>query len=88
MKLIGRDIKSSRWIYIKGWLFLLVLIISFIALLFEQNIIKRLLLAICLVWSSARFYYFMFYVIERYVDPSYKFSGIVSFVRYVISKKE
>lgn len=27
------------------------------------------------VWSFCRLYYFGFYVIERYIDPSYRFSG-------------
>lgn len=36
------------------------------------------------VWSAARLYYFMFYVIERYVDPDYRFSGLFDFVRYLL----
>jgi hypothetical protein len=31
-----------------------------------------------------RSYYFAFYVIERYVDPGYRFSGLGSFVLYVV----
>ena len=31
------------------------------------------------IWCFCRFYYFAFYVIERYVDPGYKFSGLGSF---------
>jgi hypothetical protein len=37
------------------------------------------------IWASARLYYFMFYVIEKYVDETYTFSGIWSFVKYVVS---
>lgn len=42
----------------------------------------------CVGWAladkaSARLYYFMFYVIERYVDPSYRFSGLASALRYL-----
>jgi hypothetical protein len=39
------------------------------------------------VWSFCRFYYFAFYVIERYVEPSYKFSGLLSFATYIIRRK-
>jgi hypothetical protein len=39
------------------------------------------LLAIA-VWSFCRFYYFAFYVIEHYVDPSFRFSGLGDFLRY------
>jgi hypothetical protein len=45
-----------------------------------------LLLAIA-VWCFARFYYFAFYVIEHYVDPGFRFSGLWSFARYVWSKR-
>jgi len=36
------------------------------------------------VWGFCRSYYFAFYVIERYVDPGYRFSGLGSFVLYVV----
>jgi hypothetical protein len=39
------------------------------------------------VWCFARFYYFAFYVIEHYVDESYKFSGLWSFVVYLWHEK-
>ena len=39
------------------------------------------------VWAFARAYYFAFYVIEHYIDPSYRFAGLWSFVRYVASAK-
>jgi len=32
------------------------------------------------VWAFCRLYYFMFYVIEHYVDPGYRFAGLWSFV--------
>ena len=39
------------------------------------------------VWCFCRFYYFAFYVIEHYVDPGYRFSGLGSFVGYLLSKR-
>jgi hypothetical protein len=38
------------------------------------------LLAI-LVWSACRFYYFLFYVLEAYVDPTFKYAGILALLR-------
>jgi hypothetical protein len=40
------------------------------------------LLVIC-VWSLARAYYFAFYVIEHYIDSSYRFSGLGSAVAFL-----
>jgi hypothetical protein len=39
------------------------------------------------IWGFCRFYYFAFYVIEKYVDPSYKFAGLISFVRYFFRRR-
>jgi hypothetical protein len=36
------------------------------------------------VWSFRRFYYFAFYVLERYVDPAYRFSGLFSLARHLL----
>jgi hypothetical protein len=39
------------------------------------------------VWCFCRFYYFAFYVIEHYVDPAYKFSGLWSFAKYFFTTR-
>ena len=39
------------------------------------------------IWAFARAYYFAFYVIEHYIDESYKFAGLSSFVRYLWEKR-
>ena len=49
--------------------------------------LKTALLMMIAVWSFCRFYYFAFYVIEHYVEPSYRFSGLLSFALYLIQKK-
>jgi hypothetical protein len=76
----------KKLIYLKGCLFLAVLIVSVVLVLIDSFSWKTLLLLCLIVWSSARLYYFMFYVIEKYVDPTYKFSGILSFIKYLIDR--
>ena len=34
------------------------------------------------IWSFCRSYYFAFYVIEKYVDPGFRFSGLWNFFGY------
>src|SRR5262249_59430696 len=81
------DITNPKLIYVKGFLFLLMgLIASGLILLERPTLTMALLLAIA-VWSFARFYYFAFYVIEHYVDPGYRFSGLWSFARYLLGKR-
>lgn len=81
------DIKSPTLLYAKGFLFLLTGLFASALLICEQPTLKVALLLAIAVWGFARSYYFAFYVIEHYIDPSYKFAGLWSFARYVLSRK-
>jgi len=81
------DLKDPRWIYLKGGLFLLILIASATLILMESFSWRCALSIGLVVWSSARLYYFMFYVIEKYVDLEFKFSGIGAFALYLIRRR-
>ena len=76
------DLTHPEWIKAKGISFFLVGLLASILLLLEQPSWKTAGLLALAIWCFCRFYYFAFYVIEKYVDPSYKFSGLWSFVRY------
>lgn len=79
-----RDLTSPAWIKAKGLLFLLLGLLSATLLFLEQPALKIAVLLILAVWSFCRFYYFAFYVLERYVDPAYRFSGLFSLARYIL----
>jgi hypothetical protein len=80
------DIKSPKILYTKATLMLLCGIIASLLLLSENFNTKNILLIAIAIWGFSRAYYFVFYVIEKYIDPSYKFSGIISFLKYSIRK--
>ena len=82
------NLKSTMMIYLKGLLFLLAGIISSIIILIELPTLKIALLLILAFWCFARAYFFAFYVIEHYVDATYKFSGLLSFFRYFLTKNK
>jgi hypothetical protein len=82
-----KNLTSATWIKAKGILFLLLGLLSMTLLLLAHPTLKTGLLIFIAVWSFCRFYYFAFYVIERYLDPSYRFSGLLSFALYLIQKK-
>jgi heme/copper-type cytochrome/quinol oxidase subunit 4 len=81
------DLKSTAAIYLKGFLFSLMLMICAPWLVFESVIWKRILLTGVVIWSSARLYYFMFYVIEKYNDDDFRFSGLIDFFVYLVKGK-
>lgn len=82
-----KDITDPWWIKFKGILFLAVGLCSAGLLIAEHPSIKVTLLLAIAVWCFCRFYYFAFYVIERYVDRTYRFSGLWSFARYLFSSR-
>ncbi len=83
-----KDLTDSRWIKLKGLLFLMVGLLSSALLLLDHLEIKTAILLALTVWCFCRFYYFAFYVIEHYVDASYRFAGLFSFAKYVIRQKD
>ena len=80
------DLKSHKLIWLKGWLFLLCGVLAGGFLIWEHPDVRTVLLLLVCVWCFMRFYYFVFYVIEKYVDPSFKFAGLTSFVRWWLGR--
>jgi len=82
-----KDLTDARWIKLKGLLFLLLGAGSSALLLVETPTLKVAFLLALAIWSFCRCYYFAFYVIEHYVDPGYRFSGLWSFACYLWRRK-
>lgn len=80
------DIKSKKLILVKGFLFLLVGILAITILAVDTMSVRPVALALIAAWAFCRFYYFMFYVIEKYVDSEYRFAGIGSFLKYLLTR--
>jgi len=71
----------------KASLFLALGISSGLLLLVEAHTIRIAMLWALSVWAFCRAYYFAFYVIEHYIDPTYRFSGLLSVISYVRQRK-
>ena len=83
-----KDLSNPFWIKLKGLLFLFIGIVAAVLLFIDSPTLRTAVLLVLAIWSFCRFYYFAFYVIEKYVDPSYKFSGLISFVRYLLQTRK
>jgi hypothetical protein len=75
------DIKSPRLLYFKGGLMLVVGVLASAILIAEHPSGKVVLLLGVAVWGFARAYYFAFYVVEHYVDSTYKYAGLIDFLQ-------
>jgi hypothetical protein len=82
-----KDLTNPAWIKAKGLLFLLIGITAAVLIFLGSPNWRTVVLLVLVIWSFCRFYYFAFYVIEKYVDLDYKFSGLISFVKYLLSRR-
>jgi hypothetical protein len=82
-----KDLTDSRWIKFKGILFLLVALLASTLLFLEAPTLRVAVLLTIAVWCFCRAYYFAFYVIEKYVDPGYRFSGLWSALKYLLGRR-
>jgi hypothetical protein len=71
----------------ESWLFLAIGLTSCALIFAASPALQTLFLLGLVIWSFCRAYYFAFYVIEHYVDPTFKFSGLSSLLRHALKTK-
>jgi hypothetical protein len=82
-----KDLKSSQMMWVKAILFLFIGAAAGALIIAEMPTLKVAVLLGLAVWGFCRAYYFAFYVIQHYVDPEFRFSGLWSFAGYCLEKK-
>ncbi len=83
-----RDLKNPKWMWLKAVLFLAIGGGAAALLWAETPTVRTVGLLALSIWAFCRAYYFAFYVLERYVDPQFRFGGLVSLARYVIRSRK
>ena len=73
-----KNLLTPRWMIVKAALFVVIAVIAAAFLVCQSPTWTTALCVGALAWASSRAYYFAFYVIERYVDPSFRFAGLGS----------
>ncbi len=79
------DLKNPKWMYAKAALFVAIGVICFALVWMGNPTLATAIYLALMVWAFARAYYFAFYVVEKYIDDSYRFSGLLDFVRYLLT---
>ena len=82
-----KDLRNPKLMWLKGILFLFIGITSAGLVWAETRSMSTALLLILTIWAFCRAYYFAFYVLERYVDPQFRFAGLWSLVLYLVGGK-
>ena len=75
MKLSG-DIKNPWIIHLKAILFVIIGISAAGLIFLQAPTFKTGLLLVLSIWAFCRFYYYLFYVLERYLGREKRFAGI------------
>lgn len=81
------NITSPKILKLKAALFVLIGVLSAALLLAPAFSWKALVLLGLCIWAFCRAYYFCFYVMEHYADPSFQYSGLTDLARFLIRGK-
>ena len=81
------DLTDPRWMYLKAGLFFVIILMCAGLIWLESPRLQTVVLVLLMIWAAARLYYFMFYVIEKYIDADYRFSGLLDFIKYQVIRR-
>jgi type IV secretory pathway TrbD component len=82
-----KDLTSPRLMYLKAGLFVLSGLLASSVILLDHPSLKVAALLGLAVWSFARAYYFAFYVVEHYIDPTHRYAGLLPFLRHLFERR-
>lgn len=83
-----RELTNPRLLLLKAALFVLLGGLAATLLWITAPRLSTALLLAIAVWAFARAYYFAFYVLQRYVDPSFRFSGLFSAAIFLLRRRK
>ncbi len=82
------DLQSKRVIILKAGLFLVLGCLSGGLLLGSIVTLQNVVLLGLTIWSFCRCYYFVFYVIEHYVDSAYRYRGLIDLMKHYWKRRQ
>lgn len=82
------DIKNPWFIHAKGILFVVLGLLAAFLLIIQEPTIKTVVLVAAGIWSFCRFYYYLFYVLDRYLGRENRFSGILDAPRFLLISRK
>lgn len=80
------DITSPCVLKLKGALFALLGLLAAGLLLFPDLSWRNLGLLVICIWAFCRAYYFCFYVMAHYADPTFRYAGLIDLAKHLIHK--
>jgi hypothetical protein len=84
---LGGDLKSPWLIHAKDILFVVIGLAAAGLLFAELPTLRTALLIATTIWAFCRFYYYLFYVLERYLGREERFAGAIDAIRYLLKNR-
>jgi len=81
------DLKRPILMYVKAAMLLAIGLTASALILIDRPAWSTAALLALAAWGFARAYYFAFYVIEHYIDPGYRYAGLLDFLRYLARRR-
>lgn len=83
---LSRDLRSPKLIHAKGLLFLVIGLLASGLLIAQTPALRTAVLLLVTIWAFCRFYYYLFYVLERYLGREKRFAGVWDAVGYLLRR--
>jgi len=84
---LSDDIRSPWLLHTKGILFLVAGLMAGGLIMLENPTLKVAAFLLITIWSFCRFYYYLFYVLERYLGREKRFAGVFDAVCSLLRSK-
>jgi hypothetical protein len=83
-----KDLRDPKLMWLKGVLFLVIGMVSAGLLWVESPHLTTVIYLVLTIWAFCRAYYFAFYVLEKYADPQFRFAGLGSLLRHILTHRK
>lgn len=85
---LSRDLQNPQLIHAKGILFALLGTLSAALLLLQVPTLRTAALLAVTIWAFCRFYYYLFYVLERYLGRAQRFAGVLDALQFLLLRRD
>lgn len=81
---VFRDLKSPLWLGFKAVLFVVLGTMAAGLLVLSAPTLQTMCLLLITIWAFCRAYFFLFCVIEKYIDPELRYSGFLTAIGFCL----
>src|SRR5262245_11979105 len=78
---------SPPWMFVKVALFAVIALLAGGCLLWQNPTWTTAACVLALTWAACRAYYFLFHVLQHWIDPTFRFTGLIDLLRHLAVRR-